>query len=144
MMAYPTGVKFMTVRAIAAKAALIFVGIFVLTAVADSAEIKVMSSAGFAAAYRNLAKEFERTSENKIVNAWVRRWKHAASGSQSDCARRAVDVVIIVGEALDELIKQGKVVASSRVDLARSVIAMAVRAGAPNRISARSMHSSGR
>jgi len=41
------------------------------------------------------------------------------------------DVVIMVGSALGELIKQGKVVADSRVDLARSSIGMAVRAGAP-------------
>jgi molybdate transport system substrate-binding protein len=42
-----------------------------------------------------------------------------------------VDVVILAAGALDELIKQGKVVPGSRVDLARSSIGMAVRAGAP-------------
>jgi molybdate transport system substrate-binding protein len=36
-----------------------------------------------------------------------------------------------VGTALDELIKQGKVVAASRADLARSSIGMVVRKGAP-------------
>jgi molybdate transport system substrate-binding protein len=41
------------------------------------------------------------------------------------------DVVILASSALDELIEQGKVVAGSRVDLVRSVIGMAVRAGAP-------------
>ena len=42
-----------------------------------------------------------------------------------------IDVVIMVGYALDHLIKQGKVIADSRVDLARSSIGVAVRAGAP-------------
>ena len=42
-----------------------------------------------------------------------------------------VDVVIVVGDALDKLIKDGKIVASSRTDLARSLIGAAVRAGAP-------------
>jgi molybdate transport system substrate-binding protein len=42
-----------------------------------------------------------------------------------------VDVVIVVSDALDKLIKDGKVVASSRSDLARSLIGAAVRAGAP-------------
>ena len=42
-----------------------------------------------------------------------------------------VDALIMVGYALGDLIKQGKVVADSRVDLARSKIGMAVRAGAP-------------
>jgi molybdate transport system substrate-binding protein len=41
------------------------------------------------------------------------------------------DVVILAAEALDDLVRQGKVVAGSRVDLVRSVIGMAVRAGAP-------------
>jgi molybdate transport system substrate-binding protein len=42
-----------------------------------------------------------------------------------------VDVVIVVGDALDKLIKDGKVVASSRSDLARSLIGAAVQAGMP-------------
>jgi molybdate transport system substrate-binding protein len=42
-----------------------------------------------------------------------------------------VDVVIMVGEALTELIKRGKIVPASRVDLVRSSIAMAVRSGDP-------------
>ena len=40
------------------------------------------------------------------------------------------DVVILAGAALDDLIAQGKVLAGSRVDLARSSIGMVVRAGA--------------
>ena len=41
------------------------------------------------------------------------------------------DIVIMSAPALDQLIKQGKVVAGSRVDLVDSSIGMAVRAGAP-------------
>jgi molybdate transport system substrate-binding protein len=41
------------------------------------------------------------------------------------------DVVILSAGAVDDLIRQGKVVAGSRVDLVRSSIGMAVRAGAP-------------
>jgi len=37
----------------------------------------------------------------------------------------------MVGDALDALLKEGKVVPGSRVDLSRSIIGMAVRAGAP-------------
>jgi molybdate transport system substrate-binding protein len=42
-----------------------------------------------------------------------------------------VDVLILARAALDELIGEGKVVAASRVDLARSSIGVAVRRGAP-------------
>jgi molybdate transport system substrate-binding protein len=41
------------------------------------------------------------------------------------------DVLIMVGYALDDLAKQGKVVAGSQVELVRSPIGIAVRAGAP-------------
>jgi molybdate transport system substrate-binding protein len=43
----------------------------------------------------------------------------------------AVDVVILAAGALEELIKQGKLVPGSRLDLVRSSIGAAVRAGAP-------------
>jgi len=39
--------------------------------------------------------------------------------------------VILAGQALDDLIALGQVAAGSRVDLVRSSIGMAVRAGAP-------------
>jgi molybdate transport system substrate-binding protein len=41
------------------------------------------------------------------------------------------DVLILVGYALGELMKQGKVVPGSRVDLVNSKIGVAVKAGAP-------------
>jgi molybdate transport system substrate-binding protein len=43
----------------------------------------------------------------------------------------AVDVVIVADDALNQLIRSGRVLADSRVELARSGIGMAVRAGAP-------------
>jgi molybdate transport system substrate-binding protein len=54
-----------------------------------------------------------------------------------DAARRvqegeAFDVVILSAEAIDKLIAAGRVLAGSRVDLVRSGVAVAVRAGAPH------------
>ena len=43
----------------------------------------------------------------------------------------SADVVILASSALEELMKKDKVISGTRVDLARSVIAIAVRAGAP-------------
>ncbi len=45
-------------------------------------------------------------------------------------ADEAFDVVVLAANAIDALIAAGKVVADSRVDLARSGVAVAVRAGA--------------
>jgi molybdate transport system substrate-binding protein len=42
-----------------------------------------------------------------------------------------IDVIIMAAPRLDDLIKEGKVRAEGRVDLASSNIAMAVKAGAP-------------
>jgi len=54
-----------------------------------------------------------------------------------DAARRvqageAFDVVVLASDAIDRLVASGHVVAGSRVDLVRSPVAMAVRAGAPH------------
>jgi molybdate transport system substrate-binding protein len=99
---------------------------------AAAAEIKVMSSAGFKAAYLELVAEFERTTGHKVVNAWGPSMGNTPQAVPNRIARgEPVDVVIMVGEALDELIKGGKAVAASRADLARSVIAGAVRTGTP-------------
>jgi molybdate transport system substrate-binding protein len=42
-----------------------------------------------------------------------------------------IDVLIMVGSALDKLVEEGKVIADSRVVLARSAIGAAVRTGTP-------------
>lgn len=93
----------------------------------DSDEIKVMASAAFKEAYLELVPEFERTTGHKVVAIWIptveimRRLK----GGET------VDLVIMAAGAIDELIKLGKIAAGSRVDLAKSGVGVAVRAGAP-------------
>jgi molybdate transport system substrate-binding protein len=102
---------------------------FASTACAD--EIRVMTSGAFTAPYLQLIPEFEHTTRNKIVTAYG-----ASMGNTPDSIPRRlergepVDVVILAAPALDQLIKQHKVVPGSRVDLVRSSIGMAVRAGA--------------
>jgi molybdate transport system substrate-binding protein len=112
--------------------AILVVGLLLFPAAAGAAEIKVMSSAGFKAAYLELAAEFERTTGHKIINAWGPSMGATPQAVPNRIARgEPVDVVIVVSDALDKLIKGGKVVASSRSDLAHSLIGAAVRAGAP-------------
>ena len=60
----------------------------------------------------------------------------ASSAGGVDVSRRvqsgeSVDVVVLASNAIDQLIADGKLRAGSRVDLVRSGIAIAVRAGAP-------------
>lgn len=122
----------MKMRSSVNQVVLVAAGLLFLVPAAVAAEIKVMSSAGFKTAYLELAAEFERTTGHTIVNAWGPSMGDTPQAVPNRIARgEPVDVVIIAGEALDHLIKDGKAVASSRTDLARSVIAGAVRAGAP-------------
>jgi molybdate transport system substrate-binding protein len=102
----------------------------VTTARAD--EIKVVTSGGFTAAYLELVPEYESASHNKLATEFGPSMgtTHNAIPMRLDRGEE-IDVVIMAGTALDDLIKQGKVLADSRVDLVKSYIGMAVKAGAP-------------
>ena len=93
----------------------------------DSDEIKVMASAAFKEAYLELVPEFERTTGHKVVTIWVPTVEIMRRLKGGD----TVDLVILAAGAIDELIKLGKIAAGSRVDLAKSGVGVAVRAGAP-------------
>ena len=99
---------------------------------AAAQEIRVMSSGGFAAPYKEMVPEFERRTQNKILTAYGASMGGAPDSIPMRLERgEPADVVILAATALDALVEQGKVVRGSRVDLVRSEIGMAVRAGAP-------------
>ena len=96
------------------------------------AQVKVIISGGFSAAYRELLPEFERTAGITVTTTsggLVGSGPNTIGGQ----LRRGVpaDVVILAREGLSELIAEGRIVARTDVDLARSIIGMIVRAGAP-------------
>jgi molybdate transport system substrate-binding protein len=91
-----------------------------------------MFSGGFSAALQELGPEFERTTGNKIVLISGPSMGSTPQAIPNRIQRgEPVDVVIMVGYALDDLIKQGKVISGSRIDLAQSGVGVAVRAGTP-------------
>jgi len=99
--------------------------------VAVAAEIHVMTSGGFTAAYNVLVPEFERTTGHKVITAYGASMGNAPDAIPSRLARKErVDIVILAAPALEDLVRQGQVVAGSRVDLVRSFVGMSVRAGA--------------
>ena len=97
---------------------------------ADS--ITVMTSNAFAAALKELTPAFERASGSTLT---VVSGGSVAGAPDSipDRLQRGerADVVIMAASGIDDLIKAGRLVSGSRVDLARSSIGIAVRAGAP-------------
>jgi molybdate transport system substrate-binding protein len=94
--------------------------------------LKVMISGGFRAAYQELVPDFERKTGYAIVTAYGASIGDARNAIPNRLqSGEAADVVILASSALEELVKNRKVIPGTRVDLARSVIAMAVRASAP-------------
>jgi len=103
-----------------------------LAGAAAAAEIRVMSSGGFTAAYRTLIAEFERRSGHTLVSSYGASMGDAPDAIPQRLARgEPADVVLLAASGLDSLVRQGRAVEGSRVDLAESRIGFAVRAGAP-------------
>jgi len=115
-----------------ARKAMLASGFLILAGVAAAADVRVMTSGGFTAAYNELTPRYELATQDKVLTAYGASMGNAPDSIPSRLERgEPADIVILAAPALEELIKQGKVVPGSRVDLVRSTIGMAVRAGAP-------------
>ena len=95
--------------------------------VTDAAEIKVLSSTALIAVMEELAPQFEREMGHKVAMAFA----NAATVTKRIVGGETADVIMLTGSGIDSLIKQGKVVPGSRVDIAGSGMGVAVRKGAP-------------
>jgi molybdate transport system substrate-binding protein len=102
-----------------------------LACAADAAEIRVMISGGLTAAFNALIPDYERQTGNKVLVAYGPSMGTTVNAIPVRLERgEPADVLIMVGYALGDLIKKGKVIADSRVDLVKSPIGVAVKAGA--------------
>ena len=112
-------------------AALMGLVVFLFSGAAPAAEVRVMISAGFFEVYKELAPVFERTSGHRLITTRGPSMGDSPEAIPTRIKRGdPVDVVIMIGESIDELGRQGLVSPGSKVDLARSQIGMVVRAGA--------------
>jgi molybdate transport system substrate-binding protein len=94
---------------------------------ASAAEIRVISSNALKATLEELAPAFEQASGHKLVLAFG-----AAAPLKTEIEKGAMfDVALLNAAGIDDLIKQGRLAAATRADLARSGIGVAVRKGAP-------------
>src|SRR5512134_115969 len=95
-------------------------------------ELKVIISGGFSGPYEQLAPQFEGTTGIKVATG---SGSSQGKGPQTIAAQLArgvpADVVILSREGLTELIAARWIAAGTDVDLARTPIGVAVRAGAP-------------
>ena len=108
------------------------VSAILLSASASAAEVRVMISGGLSAAYKALVPEFERTTGHKVLTAYGPSMGTTTNAIPVRLERgEPADVLIMVGYALEDLVKKGKVTAGTSVDLVKSPIAVAVKSGTP-------------
>ncbi|MDR5808875.1 substrate-binding domain-containing protein [Caballeronia sp. LZ019] len=97
----------------------------------QAADLHVMSSGGFTAAYKVLGPRFASQTGNTLDTALGPSMGKSPEAIPNRLGRgEPADAVIMVGYALDDLIEHGKVIRGSRVELADSRIGMVVREGA--------------
>src|SRR3977135_248666 len=98
---------------------------------ASAADVRVMISAGFYGVYAELGPAFERASGHRLVTTRGPSMGDSPEAIPARLARgETADVVILDGGSADDLGRRGWVRADSKVELARSLSGMAVRAGA--------------
>jgi molybdate transport system substrate-binding protein len=113
-------------------ALLVAASTFIATQAVSAAEVHVMISGGFTAAYKQLVPQFEKATGHTVVTAYGPSMGETPQAIPMRLSRgEPADVLIMVGYALGDLVSKGQVVADSRVDLADSPIGVAVKAGAP-------------
>ncbi len=90
-----------------------------------AAEIRVLSTQATEQAYRELVPQFEKASGHKVTTVFT----GTLDANKRLAAGETYDLLIMSAPSIEEHIKTGKVLASSRVDLAKSGVG--VKAGAP-------------
>jgi len=109
--------------------AVVGLGLLVMLAqpsVADAAEIKVLCSTALKAVMEDLVPQFERATKHRVVITFGL----ASALTQRIEAGEAFDVAVLTPPLIDEVIKQGRIAADTRTSIARSGLAIAIRAGA--------------
>ena len=109
------------------KSAAIALAILLAPITAQAAEVAFLCSNALKAVMEEIAPQFEKASGHKLVISF---------GSTNPLKARiekgeAFDLTILGDAAIEELAKQGKLDAATRVVVARSVLGVAFRKGAP-------------
>jgi len=115
-----------------ARRLLVLAAFAALAGTASADTLNVVSSGGFAAAYKQLVKQYQ-DPDHQVHSEWGPSMGATANAIPQRLARNEpVDVVIMVGDALDKLMATGQLVPGSKVQLADSTIACAVPHGKPH------------
>jgi len=98
-----------------------------------AAEIKVLSShaININEAYVEFTAMFEKASDHRVTTTFTTGWAGTPEITKRLQGGEMYDLVIGSRQLIDDMIKEGRLVAGNRVDLVKSGVGVAVRAGAP-------------
>ncbi len=99
----------------------------ILAGMAQAAEIRVLSTNGVKTVVEELAPQFEKVTQHKLVV----RFAPAAELKAEIEKGAAFDLAILTAAATDDLLRQGKLTSATRADVAKSGAGVAIRKGAP-------------
>ena len=95
--------------------------------IAGASEIKVLSTNGVKTVLEELAPQFEKATGHKLVIQFA----PAADLKAQIEKGEPFDLTILTAAAIDDLIKQGKLAAATRANIANSGAGVAIKKGAP-------------
>jgi molybdate transport system substrate-binding protein len=98
-----------------------------LSGAVQAAELKVLGSGAVKEAYAELIPQFEKASGHKVAITWA----GTVDIKKKVAAGEAFDVIIVAAPEMDIFIKDGKIAAGTKVDVVKSGVGVAVKAGAP-------------
>jgi molybdate transport system substrate-binding protein len=98
-----------------------------LVATAQTAEVRVIGATPMTDVVMQIGKQFERDTGHTLIERFV-------SGpvvKREIDAGQPFDLAVSITPVIDSLVKEGKIVAATRADVAYAGIGVGVRAGAP-------------
>src|SRR4029077_6847325 len=101
--------------------------VLLLSGTAGAAEIKVLSTQATEEAYKELVPQFEKASGHKVTTMFTGTLDALKRLSNGE----TYDLLIMARQQIDELSQNGKVVAGSRTDIAKSGVGVAGGEGQP-------------
>jgi molybdate transport system substrate-binding protein len=99
-----------------------------MTPHADAADIKVISGGAFKQVLNALAAQYEKETGNTLDITYQTVGQHLQAIKSGD---ETFDVAVLTPDAIDGLAKDGKIVAGTRTDLAKTGVGVVVRQGTP-------------
>jgi molybdate transport system substrate-binding protein len=99
-----------------------------MSQLAQAATIKIISGGAFKQVLNALAAQYEKESGNKLDITYQTVGQHL---DLIKAGKEEFDVAVLTPEAIDGLVKEGKVVAGTSVALAKVGVGVVVKAGAP-------------